>query len=153
VGNFKQQSDGVDKKVHFKLPKSLGACADLLYETQHKRYEIQKEIAKLSSLERALEERIIEELPKSEASGIAGKRARVKVVTKTIPVVESETGWDKIWDFIRKPRGKGVPKDFNGFSLLQRRLNTSTLKELHENGVVVPGVTTFTDVSISCTKV
>ena len=68
-----------------KLPKSLAACADLLYETRQSRLKEKKVIDEFSALETALKERLINELPKGEASGIAGRVARVSINTKNVP--------------------------------------------------------------------
>lgn len=131
-----------------KLPKTLAACGDQLYELQHARYELNKQLEKIREAERVLEERIINELPKDEASGISGKVATVRILRKVNPVVDTQNnGWDKVWGWIRKQKGN------DGFSILGKSLNKTALKEIQEAGKEVPGLTTFTDLSVSCTKV
>lgn len=125
----------------FKLPKSLGACADRLYELRQQRLAVQKEVDKLAAEEAALREHIINTLPKSEASGIAGKLARVTVVTKQVPQVKD---WDAFYKFVKKT---------GSFDLLQRRLTDQAIKERWEAGKEVPGVEHFNAVSISLNKV
>lgn len=125
----------------FKPPKSLGACADRLYELRQQRLSVQKEVDKLAAEETFLREHIINTLPKSEASGIAGKLARVTVVTKQVPQVKD---WDAFYKFVKKT---------GSFDLLQRRLTDQAIKERWEAGKEVPGVEHFNAVSISLNKV
>ena len=74
-----------------KIPESLGACADRLYELKAEKSAAQKVVEAIEAEETAIKNYIIDELPKSNASGIAGSKARVTVVTKPVPV--RRTGW------------------------------------------------------------
>ena len=125
----------------FKLPRTLAECADKLYETREARHAIQKEADKLAEIESQLREHIIANLPKDEASGIAGKVARVSLEKKAVPTVED---WSKVQAYIKK---------HNAFDLLQRRLNETAVKDRAENGKPVPNVGSFITVKVSCTKV
>jgi len=127
-------------KAH-KFPKAMGACADLLYDLRNRRLAKKKEADELEEQEKALKEHIINTLPKSEATGAAGKIARVSVVTKTVPRAED---WDKVYAFVKK-EGR--------FDLLQRRLNDGAVAEMWEAGKRVPGVGTFEAVTVSLNKV
>lgn len=124
-----------------KIPKTLGACADLLFQTREKRYELQRQVTDLEEQERALKAHIIDTLPKSDASGVAGKLARVTVVEKVRPQAEN---WDLVHQYIKKR---------NAFELLQRRLNTAAVEERLENGEQIPGVVLFHDKTVSINKV
>lgn len=138
------------KEVPAKLPKSLAACADLLYETRQGRLADQKVVEAQKKLESAIKEKLIAELPKGEASGISGKVARVTVVTKEIPQVKD---WDKVYQFILKHAEKNTgARKLEMFALLQRRLGEELLKELWDSGVKVPGVEPFTVVDVSLNK-
>lgn len=95
----------------------------------------------LQSEESAIKEHIINTLPKSEASGVAGKLARVTIVTKQIPQVKD---WDAFYKYVKKT---------SSFDLLQRRLTDSAIKERWEAGKEVPGVEHFNAVSVSINKV
>jgi hypothetical protein len=128
-------------KPTFKPPKTLAACADELYKTRDLRIAAQKATDELQAKETALKEHLINNLPKSDASGVAGKLARVTVVTKLIPRVND---WDKLYKFIKKT---------GAFDLLQRRLIDTAIKERWDNGKEVPGVESFNVVSISMNKV
>jgi hypothetical protein len=125
----------------FKLPKTMGACADRLYELRQQRLEVQKTVDKLAAEEAALKEHIINTLPKSEASGVAGKLARVTVVNKVVPQVED---WDAFYKFVKKT---------GSFDLLQRRLTDQAIKERWEAGKEVPGIKHFTATTVSINKV
>ena len=124
----------------FKFPKQLGMCADLLYQIREKRLEKQKEVDAIETEEKALKEHIIQTLPKSEASGVAGKVARVTVVTKQIPQVKD---WDTFYKHIKKT---------GDFDLLQRRLTDTAIKDRWENGKKIPGVESFNAVTVSLNK-
>lgn len=125
----------------FKFPKTMGACADRLYQVRELRLAEQKKVDEIEAEEKALKEHIIQNLPKSDASGVAGKIARVSVVTKIIPQVED---WDKFYAHIKK---KGE------FDLLQRRVSDTAVKERWDSGKQVPGVKTFNALTVSINKV
>lgn len=125
----------------FKFPKSLGACADKLYELRQKRMEQKKLVDAIEAEEKALKEHIINTLPKSEASGVAGKLARVTVVTKEVPQVKD---WDAFHKYVKRT---------GAFYLMQRRLSDTAIKEIWESGKTVPGVEKFNTVSVSINKV
>lgn len=127
--------------VKYKFPKALGACADKLYELRNKRLVMQKEVDAIEAEEKAYKEHIINTLPKSEASGVAGKFARVTVVKKTIPQVED---WDLFYKHVKKT---------GQFDLMQRRLTNAAIEERWEAGKEVPGVKHFDVLSVSINKV
>lgn len=125
----------------FKPPKSLGACADMLYELRQRRLDLQKDVTAIKEKETALNNHIIEQLPKSDATGVAGKTARVRVLTKAVPVVED---WDKFYAYVSRQKA---------WELMQRRINTRAIQERLEAGKKVSGTGEFTAVSVSVTKV
>ena len=128
-------------EVKYKFPKALGACADKLFELRNKRLAEQKKVDEIAAEESALKNHIIENLPKSEASGVAGKLARVTVVTKQVPQVKD---WDAFYKYVKKT---------GSFDLMQKRLTDAAIKERWEAGKEVPGVEHFNAVSISINKV
>ena len=128
-------------EIKYKFPKALGACADKLYELRQKRLDQQKVVDALEAEEKALKEHIINTLPKSEASGVAGKLARVTVVTKEVPQVKD---WDAFYKHVKKT---------GEFELLGRRLTETAVRERWEAGKQVPGVEAFKAVSVSLNKV
>jgi hypothetical protein len=128
-------------EVKYKFPPKLGACADRLYQLREKRLTMQKDTDAVEAEEKALKEHIIQTLPKSEAGGIAGKVARVSVVTKSVPRAED---WEKVHAYIKKT---------GSFDLLQRRLSDSAVQERWDAGKKVPGVEPFNVVTLSVNKV
>lgn len=125
----------------YKFPKNLGACADMLFELRNSRLAEQKKVDEIEEKEKALKVYIIKNLPKSEASGISGKLARVTVIVKQIPQVKD---WDAFYKHIKKT---------GSFDLVQKRLSDAAIKERFEDGKEVPGVEMFNAVSISMNKV
>ncbi len=128
-------------EVKYKFPKALGACADKLFELRNKRLAEQKKVDEIAAEETALKNHIIENLPKSEASGVAGKLARVTVVTKQVPQVKD---WDAFYKYVKKT---------GSFDLMQKRLTDAAIKERWEAGKEVPGIEHFNAVSVSINKV
>jgi hypothetical protein len=128
-------------KDDFKLPKTLAECADALYNTKQARLAQQKVVEALEEKEKKLKQHLIDNLPKSQATGVAGKVARATITTKQVPTV---TDWAEFW--------AGFNKKTDG-DLLQRRLNESAVKARWEAKKTIKGVGTFTTVSVSLTKV
>lgn len=117
----------------FKMPKTLAAAADMLYKTQQERYAIQKKVAELEAIEGAIKARIIDELPKSEATGIAGKMARVYVENKTVVKITDFAAY--VLDVATR-----MKKDPGAVSLLQKRVGETAVKEVWEAGKKLKGV-------------
>jgi hypothetical protein len=128
---------GADK---FKTPRTLAAAADRYYELREKRLSLQKAVDLVEEEEKFVKEHLIQHLPKSEASGIAGKLVRVAVVKKMVPQVQD---WDKFYAHIKKT---------NSFELLQRRVADTAVKERWDNGKQVPGVGHFDAITLSMNK-
>jgi len=124
----------------FEVPKKFGACADLLFKTREVRLEMQKKVDELEKRESAIKNYIINTLPKSEASGVAGKYARVGINVKTVPVFEDS---DLFWR-------KFNPK--RDFDLVQKRLSREAVEARWEAGKEVPGVGKFDVVTVSINK-
>ncbi len=124
-----------------RLPKSAAACADLLYKTREQRLQLQRQLDRMEGLETALKEYFIDSLPKSKATGIAGRVARVQILPHPIPVVDD---WTKFYAYVRRN---------NAFELLQRRLSESAVKERLDDKKTVPGVGIFQAKKVSCTLI
>lgn len=125
----------------YKFPKTMGACADLVYQLREKRLAGQKLVDEVEAEEKALKEHIINNLPKSQTTGVAGKLARVTVVTKKVPQVND---WDAFW------KGFDKKKDID---LLPRSLSKAAVEARWEAGKKIPGVEAFTAVTLSINKV
>lgn len=137
------------KDIDYKLPKKVtGALADRLKDVRDRRLALQKQVDALESEENAIKEHIIQLLPKSETSGVAGVNARVAVVLKSRPQWEevSEdgvTGWEKLLKHMKKT---------GDWDLISHALAASAIKERWDNGKTVPGVTEYQYPFVSLTK-
>lgn len=126
----------------FKPPKSIGACADLLYKLKAERSAAQKIVDKIEADEKALKEHIINILPKSETTGAAGKLCRVTVVTKDVPQIKDIK---KFLAYVKKT---------DSFDLMQRRLSIEAVNARLEAGdKLPPGLEIFKAVTLSVNKV
>jgi hypothetical protein len=120
----KKASDEPDAlKPVIKLPKSTAAVGDLLYDTQQKRFALQKEIDALQAVESACRDFLIENLQKGEATGARGKKALVYVENKEVLQVED---WTKLYGYILA----NIKRMPGLWGLLQKRLGESMAKEL-----------------------
>lgn len=129
----------------FKPPKNLAVAADQLYSTREHRLALQKEIDALQAQETALREHIINNLPKSQASGIAGKLVNVSIVMKDVASVND---WDAVREFIKKRSSK----DAGVWALINKAINQATVKDLWSKGVEVPGVEKLSVPTLSMNK-
>ena len=127
-------------KDRIKMPKTLGACADLVWDLRQRRLEAQRAVDDLAAQESAVREHIIQTLPKSEARGVAWSLCRVTVVTKPVPRVED---WPKFYAYVAKTKA---------FDLLQRRLTDAAVRERWEAGDKLPGVVEFNAVTLAVEK-
>lgn len=129
------------KKKTPKIPKAIGACADLLYNTKEARLKLKKEVDALEEFEKSLKKHIIDNLPKSKSTGVAGNVARVSVIKKPVPTVED---WAKLHKHIKRT---------GAFDLLQKRVAAKAVEERWEDGKKVPGVGVFEVVTVSLNKI
>lgn len=126
-----------------KLPKSMGACADLYFEARQKRLAADKAAAELKAEEVRIANYIIDNLDKN-STGAAGKHHRVQVITKVKHRVNPEK-WNDFYKWVAKN---------NAFDLLQKRLSDEALRDrLANSKAKIPGVEPFNAVTISLTKV
>lgn len=120
---------------------SLAALADMYYTVREKRLAAQKVGELIEKDEGFLREFLIANLPLSDATGIAGKLARVSVTASSIPTVEN---WDAFYAYVKKS---------NSFDLLQRRVSDKAVMERWEAGKAIPGVGKFTKKKLSISVV
>ena len=128
------------KAPPLKLPKSLAACADLYSTLRDERLAKDKEAAKLKEQEEFVKQYLIDNIPKSEATGVSGKVAQVSVVRKKVPKVGD---WAKFQAHILKTKD---------FSLLNRAINKKAITERWDANKAVPGVEAFDVVELSLHK-
>lgn len=128
------------KAVAFKLPKTMAACADAYYLAREARLAKEREAEELKKTENLIKQHLIDNLPKSDATGAIGKVAQVTVVNKTIPKVDN---WDLFYAHIKKT---------GHFDLLNKALNKKAVEERWDNKKAVPGVESYTDITLSIHK-
>lgn len=130
-----------DTSDKFEVPENLAVAVDLLYTTRQARLEIQKQVEALQARETQLREHLINTLPKSDATGIAGKVARATIVTKTEPTVED---WDEFYKWLSRNKA---------WDCIQRRISAPAIRARWEAHKRVAGVGTINVVSVSLNKV
>ena len=129
-----------------KIPKTLAECGDLAYQIRAERYALQKKVKELDAQESALEDHLINNLPRSEATGVRGKVAQAKIEDKDIVIVQD---WLEVYEYIVKHQ----KKDPGVWSLVQRRIGDATVKEMWAQGKKMPGCVKATVKVVSLTKV
>lgn len=120
------------KKPTVKLPKTMAGCADRLWECQQARYALNRQIDALEAEEKAIREYAIQNLPKSNATGVAGKLARIQVESKEIV---SAKDFDATLDWMLAH----VKKNQALRGIVQRRINTGMVGEMLAEGTKIPG--------------
>lgn len=138
-----------------KFPKSLGACADMLFDLREKRLAADKVAAALKADETALSNYIIDNLDK-ESAGAIGKHHKVKVVVKQKPQIkdfEELAKWVKKTGrfdvFQRRLSEQAIMDTIATFPVKKVKQPDGTVKEVRAN---VPGTELFNAVTVSLTK-
>lgn len=129
------------KPVKFVIPKAIGACADMLLQLKADKASAQKKVDDIAEQITALQNHLIANLPKSEATGAVGKIAKALIKVVQEPVVEN---WELFYAHIAKTKS---------WDLMQRRLSPPAVKERWEARKQVPGVGTQAIVKVSVTKI
>ena len=122
-------------------PKTLGACADMLYTLREERAALQRQADAIEAKEKMIKEKVIAELPKSDQTGAIGSIARVTIVPKSVPQVED---WPAFYAYVAKKKA---------WPMLQKRLGEAAIRERWDAGEKVPGVTSFDFKTVSVNKV
>jgi hypothetical protein len=126
--------------VEFKMPEKLGACADLLHKLRAQKAKEAKKVAAIDEKIKAVKKHLIEKLEEQGADGVAGRSAKVGIVTK---VVGSVKDWERFWKYLHRTKHH---------HLMQRRVSNTALREMWADGKKIPGVERFPITDLSCTK-
>lgn len=145
AAELEESAETKAKKLGLKIPKKLAEVADLFFKTRNDRLALDKQAEAMKAREEALKEHLINQLPKLESTGIAGKLCRVTLGSKEIPVAKN---WDDVWRYIVK----NYKKNPGVVALVQKRLGEATVKEMWEAGKDVPGVEHFTVKTLGVNK-
>lgn len=132
-----------DKKT-FPIPKTEAQVADRWITLMDKRLALQKEVNAIQEEENFLKSHIIDTLPRSRATGIAGKLVQVNIVDKTRGELKDA---DVFFAYVARNRTKGA------FALLNRALNAKALGEYWAAGKDVPGVEQVPYKSLSFSRI
>lgn len=128
-----------------KFPKTLGACIDLAYEARAERLEYQRSVeeklAAMKKREDEIEEHILQSFDKSDIEGAKGSIATASVSRLVVPAVKD---WPKVFAYISKKKA---------WDLMEKRMARVAYRDRLEAGEIIPGVESFTKVSLSLTKV
>ena len=124
------------------MPKTqpLGRLADQRYKLREQRAALNQKLAELKEKEDALEADIFHALRESETTSATGALAVVSIKREDVPQMED---FDAFFAFAKR---KG------NSDLLAQRVSTTAWRERIRNGKDVPGVKSFTRVSLSITK-
>lgn len=144
----KLKKDGTP--VELRIPKSLGACADLLFDLKEARLLAQKVVDAFEAQEKALKEHLINNVPKGD-KGAIGSHHKVVIKRDETPRIGDDTAF---YAWVKKA---------GAFDVLQRSLNAKAIAERLEAQPIIdkktgkrkplPGVEMFPIVKVSLTKV
>ena len=132
----------LDRKTgEFVLPSSPGACADILYATREARLALDRRSEELARLESKLKDFFVDTLPLSDATGVAGRVARVQIQVRPVPQVED---WEKFYGYVGR---------HGAWELLQRRIREEAVAERLDAGEgAAMGVGVFRAKKVSVTR-
>lgn len=117
-----------------------GKIVDLLYSVRQERLAAAREADEIKTVESRISDWLLNNMTKEELSRLSGELANVKVTKSIVPQV---TDWDAFYAYVKK---KGA------FDLLQKRPGVEAFRERWEQGIEIPGVAQFTNISLSVTK-
>lgn len=122
-------------RAPLKLPKELGALADMLLQLDQK-WDV--EAAEHAEKERQykadrtqITDYMFQHFDEAKMEGALGKRSVVEV--ERTPVATPKD-WPKIWAYIKK---------YNAWELLHKRLSSTAVRERWEAGKEIPGIDKF----------
>lgn len=112
-------------------PKDLGNLADQYWHAYNKRLNAERAAKELKGIESKLYAQLVTELRSQELTSIGGHDVRLTLTTTTEPVVKD---WQQVYAYMTENQD---------FSLMQKRLAASAIKERWDAGEQIPGVETF----------
>ena len=128
------------ERAPVEFPEDLGACIDKYYQLRAQRLNLEKEVKERKRTERAYMEHIVAQLRAIKMENGGGLKANASIKEVEMPTPKD---WPAIWEYI---------KENNAFDLLQKRLSSKAVQERWDQEIVIPGIETFTKVSLSLTK-
>lgn len=142
----KAKTVSVAQATKFRPPKSLAECADMLYTTRQQRLALNKQADEFEGIEKQLKNHLVDNLPVSNATGISGSVANVKIENGDVYIVED---WEKFYGYIlaKAKKNPGI------WALLNKAVNQATAGEMWGRGEKPPGMNKLIVKKVSCTKV
>jgi len=122
-------------------PKTLAACADRLYTIKNLKSDLAKKVKDLDEERIEIEARLINELPKDDATGVSGKQARATILIEDVPQIEDIS---KVQAYVRKT---------GDWDIFTKALKGAHIKDLWDDGKKVPGIIAFPRAKVSLNKV
>ena len=122
------------------FPDNLGDSIDKYYQLRAQRLNLEKEVKERKRTERAYMEHIIASLKAANMANGGGGVANASIKEVEMPTPKN---WQAIWDFV---------KTNDAWDILQKRLSGKAVQERWDQEIVIPGIETFTKVSLSLTK-
>ena len=122
------------------FPDDLGTCIDKYYQLRAQRLNLEKEVKERKRTEKAYMEHIVAQLRSINMENGGGRVANASIKEVEVPTPKD---WPAIWEFV---------EENNAWDLLQKRLSGKAVQERWDQEIVIPGIDTFTKVSLSLTK-
>lgn len=142
--NAKDLVDLDRKKLPAKLPEKIGGLLDYRFKLKLQKEAVEKFLKGITEDITRVEDAIFLQFKSDDIKGARGDLAQASISTQIIPIAED---WDEIYKYIKKTRGN------DGFSLLQRRLGTATIKEMWADGKEIKGIGKMEKQRLSVTKI
>ncbi len=120
---------------------TVGAQIDKLWKLKLEVDKISGQLAKIKMKKQTLEDDILRGFTKDEIDSVKGRTAKVSIVRTVVPQVADSEAFFK---YVKKTKS---------FDLLQKRISTAAFRERISTGKIIPGIETFTRVSLRLTKV
>lgn len=134
----KKELSIVETVMSGKFPMMTGDAVDLLYEVRQNRLALSKQLDALKEAEGSLATHCTDLL---KAAGLESARGKIGTLTRTTKDTPSVIDWDKFCEWAIKNGTKIGRKTVPYITLLvQKRLATTSAKELKEAGIAIDGV-------------
>ncbi len=126
-------------RVPIKPPKSLGACADVLWDMQQKRYALQHDVTAMKADETVIKDHLIANVAAGD-EGAVGSHHVATIEPAVVPQIED---WDKVCAWMIKKKD---------FSIIKREIIASRVADLMDEGIKIPGIVGFTVKKVHLSK-
>lgn len=122
-----------------KLPKTLGACADLLLQLRAERQAAEAVVAEVKERIQRAEEHTKSLMEAQKTGAARGLRASCSVSSSLVPNV---VDWDGVYEYVIKKKDPG---------LFERRIAVAAWRERLGSKIIVPGIEPFQRVTLHVT--